>query len=439
MSEIKKKKNLIIMICLLFILAVGVTFALFYSGNSLANVFEVGNYNVVTSETFTSPDNWVPGVEIPKSITATNNGDISAAFRLKFEEKWENASGTDITSSVPSDAVSITKQNVSKWFYNSDDGYYYYNYTLEPGDTAPSLIRGIVLNSSLVSNASCSMDGNTYNCTSDLNGLAGAKYTVTFIKETAMWDNYDTIWDTDYEITNEDVLNVITDSWSTIATNIRNGNGSVYELGAVKEVNLGSTFGTHYVRLVNNTTPSSCSNSSFSQTACGFVFEFTDIIVKHAMNTSRDNNNGGWRDCDMRTYVNSTIYNALPSALRNVIINTRVISPYGSPDSAPFTTTDKLYLLERKELYGYHGDYDNIQNQTRQLDYYYAANIPFYDGYGQNVPVAVKTYNGVAADYWTRHPIHDYSSGFHYVGDEGGYGGGGSTIEFGVAPVFRIG
>ena len=44
---------------------------------------------------------------------------------------------------------------------------------------------------------------------------------------------------------------------------------------------------------------------------------------------STDTNVGGWPASAMRTYVNETIYNALPSALRSGIINTTVVSGRG--------------------------------------------------------------------------------------------------------------
>ena len=84
-----------------------------------------------------------------------------------------------------------------------------------------------------------------------------------------------------------------TDSWSTIIANVKAGYGSEYKVGSTKEVNLGTTYGTHTLRVANTSTPSECSASGFSQTACGFVLEFTDIIAEHNMNSS-NTNVGGW-------------------------------------------------------------------------------------------------------------------------------------------------
>lgn len=70
------------------------------------------------------------------------------------------------------------------------------------------------------------------------------------------------------------------------------GEESNYTVGDTKEIYLGE-FGTHTLRIANTSTPSECSISEFSQTACGFVLEFTDIITTQSMNT-QNTNEGGW-------------------------------------------------------------------------------------------------------------------------------------------------
>ncbi|MBR2828318.1 MAG: hypothetical protein IKE70_03715, partial [Bacilli bacterium] len=73
------------------------------------------------------------------------------------------------------------------------------------------------------------------------------------------------------------------DDWSTIISNAQNGNTSAYTVGSTKTVDLG-TLGTHTLRVANNSTPAECATEGFSQTACGFVLEFADIITTHRMN-----------------------------------------------------------------------------------------------------------------------------------------------------------
>ncbi|UKI58807.1 MAG: DUF285 domain-containing protein [Clostridium sp.] len=71
-----------------------------------------------------------------------------------------------------------------------------------------------------------------------------------------------------------------TDSWETIAASVKAGNSRGYKVGETKTIDMG-TYGTHTLRVANTTTPSECSTSGFSQSACGFVLEFADTITEN--------------------------------------------------------------------------------------------------------------------------------------------------------------
>ncbi len=221
------------------------------------------------------------------------------------------------------------------------------------------------------------------------------------------------------------------DSWATIANNIKNGNASVYNVGDTKEVTL-SGYGTFTLRIANNSTPAECSASGFSQTACGFVVEFVDIITNKEMNTAgiTGTNSGGWPSSQMYSFINNDIYNSLPSDLKNVIINTYVVSGYGSNNSSNFTSTDNLYLLSSMEVWGI--DNDTAANKTRQLDYYRNRNVST-----SNYSDAIKTYQSNASKWWLRTPISDY--GFVFVSSNGSSDIITARDSHGVAPAFRIG
>ena len=236
------------------------------------------------------------------------------------------------------------------------------------------------------------------------------------------------------------------DSWSTIVTAVQNGNTSNYNVGDTKTVDMG-TLGTHTLRIANKSTPSECSTTGFSQTACGFVLEFADIITTHRMNpwddsvtTSGNGNIGGWPASEMRTYVNSDIYNALPEELRNGIINTTVVSGHGTTSGETnFTSIDKMYLLSTKELWGKEGTTNVINNdtaeaETRQLDYYSSQNVTT-----SNYSGAIKQRNGSNTYWWMRSANSYNNNYFYYVNHYGDWTNTTSSSTFGVSPAFRIG
>ena len=158
------------------------------------------------------------------------------------------------------------------------------------------------------------------------------------------------------------------DSWETIAENVKNG--IMYSVGEEKEITLTGIYaGTYKLRIANNTTPEECEIEGFSQTTCGFVVEFVDIITTHNMNFN-GTNLGGWPASEMYSFVNIDIYDALPDELKKVIIDTQVVSGHGSHDMPNFISNDKLYLLSPKEIYGSNLNSDSGADNTRLLDYY---------------------------------------------------------------------
>ena len=229
-----------------------------------------------------------------------------------------------------------------------------------------------------------------------------------------------------------------TDSWSTIIANVKAGYGSEYKVGSTKEVNLGSTYGTHTLRIANTSTPSECSTAGFSQTACGFVLEFADIIAEHKMN-DRGTNVGGWPATSMRTFVNNDIYNAIPSEIKNAIIDTTVVSGHGSTSGETnFTSTDKLYLLSTAEVWS-QGSSNTISNDTardltRQLDYYknLGTSTSNYSG-------AIKKSGASVDNWWLRAARSNTTNYFFSVNINGGWIYYIARNTCGVAPAFRLG
>ena len=226
-----------------------------------------------------------------------------------------------------------------------------------------------------------------------------------------------------------------TDSWATIVSSVKAGNTRGYKVGETKTIDLGTTYGTHTLRIANTTTPSECNASGFSQSACGFVLEFADIILYKEFNSSTSNT-GGWSSSELRTFINNDIYNALPVDLRNIIIDTIVVSGHGKSDSTNFVTTDKLYLLAPKEIFSnWSNSYDTAKSLTRTFDYYISAGVTTSNYSG------AKKYKGTSAYYWWLRSAYSTSnSDFFRVNRSGGWSGSNTaTVANGVSPAFRIG
>ena len=300
-------------------------------------------------------------------------------------------------------------------------------------------------NTGNVTNSSGMFTGST-----NLVGGKGTKYNSSYVDKTYARIDSGTSnpgYFTDIADKPKEPESFATDSWKTIIKAVKNNNIGKYNVGDTKEIDMG-TYGTHTLRIANTSTPSECSTSGFSQTACGFVLEFADIITTHNMNPAGTYNGtqyrlgwnvDGWPATSMRTFVNNDIYNALPSEINNAIIDTTVVSGHGQSDTTNFTSTDKLYLLAPGEVWTdwstYQYTYDTANDLTRTLDYYTAQGVTTT----VNKSGGIKK-NGTSADSWwlrTAYSYVDYS--FYFVDNYGYYTTTNASITHGVSPAFRIG
>ena len=263
------------------------------------------------------------------------------------------------------------------------------------------------------------------------------KYTFTILfKDTNVNQNYNQGKKFSGVLGIEETSRFTLDDWNTIVENVKSGNTSMYKVGNTKEVNLGSTYGTHTLRIANTSTPIECSTSGFSQTACGFVLEFADIITTHKMNDTLTNT-GGWPATSMRTFVNNDIYNAIPEEIKNAIIDTTVISGHGSTSGEEnFTSTDKLYLLAPKEIYtNWSISFDTAKDLTRTLDYYTDIGVTTSNKSG----AIKKTGTSAANWWWLRSAASSGTIAFFRVVSNGTCGTPSASSTSGVAPAFRLG
>ena len=347
------KNYLKIVLILVLVLAIlGVSYAWFaaiITGNDTAK-----NNKVVTGDlelTYTdtneiSLDNAIPGDSFTKEVSVKNTGTLNAKYNLVWQSLTNTITNDELVieatckrlnSSGTEDGTceSISQKAVSSNKIKS-------NISIEPGVTHVYTVKVTFIDTGEPQN---------YNKNKSFNGKLGIE---------------------EFELPSS--VSFAEDSWETIVTRVQAGEISTYNVGDTKEVNLGTTYGTHTLRIANTSTPSECSTEGFSQTACGFVLEFADIITTHIMN-DEDTNVGGWPATSMYTFVNNDIYNAIPNEIKNAIIDTFVVSGHGPDDTENFMSIDKLYLLNSPEVlaeaYGSDiSEHDKAENKTRQLDYY---------------------------------------------------------------------
>ena len=231
------------------------------------------------------------------------------------------------------------------------------------------------------------------------------------------------------------------DSWTEIK-NVVSKDSEAYPVGCEKEITM-QTLGTHTLRIANTSKSDGCGLEGYSETACGFVLEFTDAIttkkMKETQGPAGEGNVGGWAASDLRTFINTNVYNDLPSDLKSKIIDTYVVSGHGTKDNTDITNTDKLYLFAAKEIWNSnpYASNDQASYRTRQLDYYSSLNVT--TSYPSCTP-AIKKYNNSSINWWLRSAYPSDDMGYIQVSTSGDYASNNSWyVERGVSPAFRIG
>ena len=365
------------------------------------------------------------------SVTATTAASITNTTTVSFAARLENpgdfyeftvdvVNGGNMNAMIDSVNVlpelTAAQQNYLRYTATYSDGVALAQYhKLDAGDTETLRVRFEYLENSDVS---------LYPTEDDSVTIA---FDVTYVQA-------------DENAIEKPVRSFATDDLDSIITTLKSGNIAPYQVGDEKEIDMG-TFGTHTIRIANASNPSECSTTGFSQTACGVVLEFSDVIGTHVMNSTAMNA-GGWSTSGMRTYVNSDIYNALPTALKNAVIDTTVVSGHsGNTGENNFTTTDKLYLLSTHEVWlDTDGNpnigldhYDTGYNYTRQLDYYAS-----FGDTAANEAAAIKKDGDTASYWWLRAALSINTVGFNYVNDSGTWDSSAAHTVSGVSPAFRI-
>ena len=149
------------------------------------------------------------------------------------------------------------------------------------------------------------------------------------------------------------------------------------------------------------------------------------LPTQYGMN-STNTNVGGWPSSQLRTTLNSTIYNGLPEDLKNVITpkTLKYETSNGNVNNITMVSaTDNLWLPTQYELIG-----NWIKSQTSN-DYWNkmgkatSAHQKIYDAYtditNYQDSAFIKTLNGSANIWWLASPYLDNTSDFSYVNTGG--------------------
>ena len=242
MEKIKNKKTLIVLLIVGVLGIVGATIAFYTSSNTFNNVFGTKIYKMEVVETFESPDDWTPGTTTPKTLIATNKGDVDAAVRVSYVEEWKDASNNTLplvdSNNERAAIINFTDGYENKWIKSTENSkdYYYYKVKLKKNEATTSLLESVTFNPNVqisTSNTCTTDDANhTETCTIETAGYAGGTYTLTITIETIQFDQYKNGWNTDVEIQDSLIAyDIVSGDLDTIGSIVKIADEEFYVIG----------------------------------------------------------------------------------------------------------------------------------------------------------------------------------------------------------------
>ena len=239
MLTIKDQKTLLgVGLAFLLLMTISLSYAYFstnVSGNDDAKGITVTAGTLALTYT-DSPEivasNIKPGWSTTKVVTVKNTGTLDTNYNLVWQELNNEISNNEMVMSATCERL---------------------NSSGVVEGTCDSIAESIINDKTIQKNIS--IESNITH-----------KYTFTILfKETNANQNYNQGKKFSGVLGIEEYKNsqFATDSWATIITNTKVGNGSDYEVGSTREVDLG-IYETHILRIANTSSPSECSAEGFS-------------------------------------------------------------------------------------------------------------------------------------------------------------------------------
>lgn len=151
-----KKKVLLILGIVLVLAATATSLAYFTSKETKKNEFTVGSVQTKIIEKDFKQNSELSSNKqvVPKSVNVANAGENPVLVRVIINPQWDEEKDKDgkvikpITSASNQVKLNFSSNIDGNWI-KGNDGYYYYNKVLEPGETTGTLLESVQLKDNL--------------------------------------------------------------------------------------------------------------------------------------------------------------------------------------------------------------------------------------------------------------------------------------------------
>ena len=147
-----KKRSYYPILCLtlaiIFLSSTGLTLASWRVSTPTVNMISMGSVTGQIVEVYEQGQTVYPDATVDKVVQVKNTGSVDTFVRVKIEKVWGDTRDKDgdliADTSLSTDNI-IIKYDDKNWFYNKNDGYYYYLNVLKPNETTKSLFESFYI------------------------------------------------------------------------------------------------------------------------------------------------------------------------------------------------------------------------------------------------------------------------------------------------------
>lgn len=167
--------------------------------------------------------------------------------------------------------------------------------------------------------------------------------------------------------------------------------------------------------------------SDYMNCGCVMQFDFKDELQQGVrMNDLNTGNSGGWGNTEMKKVTLPALVNALPSWLKNLLIEFSILSSVGNRSSTITTVAgNKLALRSEVEVFGTHKNSASGEG----------AQIPYYTTY--NNRYKKRGHSGTNNDWWLRSPYtgnYSHYCNVYCSGSSNSISYTAATTSYGISP-----
>ena len=191
----------------------------------------------------------------------------------------------------------------------------------------------------------------------------------------------------------------ILDDWTTISSAKNIG---LYSVGNYKPITLTDTGETVIMEIV------ALNADTKSNGGTAHITWISRTLIDNAYMNNTNTNENGWYACALRAYLQSDIYNILPSELRNVIVSVNK-TYYDRTSKSTKTCVDNVWIPSYREIFG--NSDGNSKYETSGVD---------YTSFFTSATKIKKTFSdGSVYTWWLRTAVSTLTTAFYNVKTSG--------------------